>query len=195
MGDLRIARVVFSSKQRAADVGKKLAVEEFKKLLRPYLKDEAAVNFLADILESMYDLIEASIEAGGVPSKLEVMKVMGTRVKAVGSMFGGEQRLACVSSVVDLGLDLKKYHKLGHAGALGVAALAAFMVYDALTVYEECSLAYMDYQMEQRIRAFEAHLEAARRQRHQFKVSSLDEAFRISSVQLSCTMAKTAAGF
>jgi hypothetical protein len=91
-------------KKGVKDASRKLAREKLKSLLIPYLKDARAVDFILDLFETMDELIETSVEKGGVPGREDVARFLISRASTNFKMLGPEQAMACVGAVVDLGV-------------------------------------------------------------------------------------------
>lgn len=165
--------------RNSKEAARRAAKAQFQSLLSRYLKDKQAAEFLTDMFDSMYDLIEASVKSGGIPKKGDLIKFFGARSAAIVKIATPEQQAACLGAVVDLGTDASKFEEGALGGAVGIAAYSAFVLYDLLQVGGECYLAYQDYASEAKVREFEKRLEAARTKRR-LKQSS-DSAISIDS--------------
>jgi len=160
------------------DTGKKAAKEHFKRWIEPHVKDPAAVNFMLEQFDAAYDLVLASVENGGVPTKGDVIRYFGG--KAVGfASLSQENRVACVASIVQLGLTASTAPAKGVAGPAGWAWYIGAILLDGLDVGGNCYLAYQDAMLERQLAEFEKQITARRMVGHSQAKISIDSGRRL----------------
>jgi hypothetical protein len=147
------------------DASKKAAKERLKQYLEKRLgEDSKAINFMLEMFDISIDLLRDSAKKGGMPSKGDIIRYFANKGAAFG-LLSGENKVACVSSLIGLGTDVSKYEML-KGGAVGIAGYLAFLTYDGLDSFENCDLAYLDYKAEEQVKAFEEKLRKQRMTTH-----------------------------
>ncbi|HWA63928.1 MAG TPA: hypothetical protein VG939_21325 [Caulobacteraceae bacterium] len=146
------------------DATRKAAKDRLKQYFEHKMKDPEGVKFMLDMIDASWELVEKAIEEHGVPSKTAIAMYFASKGNAFIGL-SSEQKFQCVNSIVELGVTaVDNPGKV--AGPVGWVAYAAFVLYDGLTAYEECDLAYLEYKSDREVEAFRKRLEAQRAMRH-----------------------------
>lgn len=147
------------------DATRLAAKERLKAYLETHMKDPEGVKFMIEMFDASYDLISDSIEHGGLPEKGDVIRYFVKKSNVGVSTLTTNQMAQCVSTVVSLGVTLSKFPQAAGKGAVGMALFIPFALYDGLTMFEECDLAYLEVKGDAKVRAFKRALEDSRKQR------------------------------
>lgn len=140
-------------------VTKKAAKDRFKAYLESRMEENAkGVAFMMEMFDAAYDLIENSIEDGGMPSKGYIIKYFADKSLSFGEL-SSDNRVACAKSAITMIRDAKDYLPFLEMG-LGIFAYTAVLIYDGLDTFENCDLAYLDYKAAQQTEALKQTLEA-----------------------------------
>jgi hypothetical protein len=155
------------------DAGKKLAEEYFRRWIDAYIEDPEALKLLIAQFSAAYDLILDATRKGGVPTRGDVIRYFG--VKAAGlSSLSQQNRVACVASIVQLGLTASTVPAKAAAGPLGWVWYICTILLDALNLSGNCYLAYQDARLEKQLADFEAQIRARRMLGHSHTRTSIE---------------------
>lgn len=159
--------------KKLGDAGRRAAKEQFKRYLNRNMSDPRAIIFMLDQFDLAYDLIIASIEKGGMPTKGDVIRYLGGKANSFAG-FSNDNRVACVSSVVSLGLTASSPPAAVVAGPLVAWTwYIGAVLLDMLDVGGNCYLLYLDTEIERKTEEFRKQINARRAWGHAQAVCSV----------------------
>jgi hypothetical protein len=143
------------------DSVRKAAKDKFKEWSEKNIDDPAGAKFAYKMFDNTVDLVQEALAHGGVPDKKFIASHFISKASSGLASLTEQQRIQCVTSVVNLGVTaIRNPAKAG--GPIGWTAYLAFILYDGLPAWGECSLAWQEMQGEEKVKEFERYLESQR---------------------------------